>query len=520
MDQAGPSARADDGGFSASPPIADDADDAALAELGYDGRLRRALKGFDAFAISFSNASVTTGVFIALGATYAIAGPAGIWMSLIDVLLMGTVALVYASLASRIPLTGLEYQWASRLAGPIAGAGIGWLWFAAQTIALVSVDYTLASTVLPALFGYVSGTIVTLLVTGVIIVMQALLLGASVRLTARVNNVVVIAELVVVIGLTILLIVVGAIRGLLVGHNLWSTAGTGHGYFRIAGAHGVGSFWLVITIAFFSIGNGFQGAGNGAEETHDPRRVIPRAMLRSLVVSGVAQVLFLVALAVVSHRVDALANSPTAVADIIQSVLGRFVTKLFLVVIVFNVFACGLVLGYQQIRYAWAMSRDHWFAGTSVLSPTNERTRTPVRATVVCALLCLAVLAAFGSNANAFDDLIGASGLVTIIAYLAVMLVSLLLGRAYAASSGGFDLGRWRRPVTVVAIVWLAFALSVFRSGFSTAWEYTGAVVVVGVVFVGIGAIRPHAARSGETAESNDRREPGDRAMINSAGDR
>ena len=55
------------------------------------------------------------------------------------------MALVYGALASRVPLSGYSYQWASRLANAGVGWWLGWMSFGFLSIVTVSVDYGLVS---------------------------------------------------------------------------------------------------------------------------------------------------------------------------------------------------------------------------------------------------------------------------------------------------------------------------------------------------------------------------------------
>jgi amino acid transporter len=473
-------------GYLPEQPQSDRSEEAILRRFGYHQEFQRVIRGFSSFAISFSNASVTTGTLLAIGSIFAIAGGAGVWVFVVNAVLMLCVGAVYATLAARMPITGIEYQWASKLTNPVFGTFLGWLSFGVVTVSTVAVDYVLASTVLPALFNYTSSTDTTVWVTAIIIAAQGILLGVSTKWTARVNSVVVVSELVVVLGLTILFVIVGAARGLFVPHNLVSEgSAAGHGYFNpFASFKGVGAFWLLITISFFSISDGFQGCANAVEETQDSQSVVPRSMMQTLIFTGAIQILLTIAIIVVSHDVGALATSPIAMSNVVVYVLGTAVDKVFLVIAVFNVFACGLVVYLQMARYMWAMARDGLFPVPGVFRKVSHRFGTPLNATVLSGALLLAVLAFFGFHTGAFNNLIGAGGLCAIIVYLLVMILFAVAGHRIPVPAGKFSLGRWQWPIVVLAIVWLLFAMSVFRYGFGPVWEYVGGLVVVGFIYM------------------------------------
>src|SRR6266481_6046009 len=111
------------------------------------------------------------------------------------------------------------------------------------------------------------------------------------RLTTRVNNAAVATEIIGIVGLTVLLLIVAAVRSL--GHwsNLTSTGPVpAVGYYAW-----LGPFMLATLLGAYTI-VGFESASNLAEETHEPHRVIPRAMLRAVLVSGVVGFAFLLVL--------------------------------------------------------------------------------------------------------------------------------------------------------------------------------------------------------------------------------
>ena len=89
---------------------------------------------------------------------------------------------------------------------------------------------------------------------------------------------------------------------------------------------------------------GFEAAANLAEETQDAHRVVPTAMWFSVLLSGIVGFAFLVALNLASGNIAALTASSTPVADIVTGTLGNVVGKVFLVLVTFSIFACGLVI--------------------------------------------------------------------------------------------------------------------------------------------------------------------------------
>ncbi|HCI82677.1 MAG TPA: amino acid permease, partial [Ktedonobacter sp.] len=116
--------------------------DQTLTRFGYQPQFQRELKRFASFAVGFSFISITTGIFTTYGSVLNWGGPLGIWTWPLVALGQLFVALIFATLASRIPLAGYSYQWASRLTNPKIGWLIGWVSFMFLIVVTVSVDYS------------------------------------------------------------------------------------------------------------------------------------------------------------------------------------------------------------------------------------------------------------------------------------------------------------------------------------------------------------------------------------------
>src|SRR5580692_6444714 len=267
-------------------------DDALLPHFGYKQQFVRSLHHFESFAVAFSFISITTGIFTTFGFALTVGGPRAIWTWLIVAAGQALVALVYGSLAARVPLSGYSYQWASRLANVHVGWWLGWMSFAFLSIVTVSVDYGLIQVAFQPLIGEAYTPTSAALETLVVLALQAGLIIASTRITTRVNNTAVATEVIGIVGLTVLLIVVAAIRHK--GH--WTNLGSS-GVVPASGYYSwLGPFMLATLLGAYTI-VGFESASNLAEETHEPHKVIPKAMVRAVLLSGAVGMAFLIALA-------------------------------------------------------------------------------------------------------------------------------------------------------------------------------------------------------------------------------
>ncbi|WP_422746232.1 amino acid permease [Mycobacterium sp. WMMD1722] len=460
-------------------------DAAELAQFGYSQSLERRTGRFASFAVAFAFVSIATGIFTTYGSVLNSSGPIGIWTWPIAVVGQLAVAFVLGALASRIPVTGYHYQWMSRLANPVLGWIIGWISFTFLAIVVVAVDYTIASTILPALLHYEGTATIAWVVTALVLLAQFLLVALSTPWAERVNNGFVTLELIGMVALTVLLLVVAAIRGDMDFANLFSRGAVpAEGYWSFGDLTSAGPWMLGFLLGAFTI-VGFESAANLAEETHDPERVVPRAMCQAVLASGILGFLFLVAVTLAAGDPIALAESGTPIADVIATTLGSVTATLLLVMVVLAIFACGLVIMMTGVRLTWAMSRDERFPGWQQWNQISPRFHTPLKAAVLYFVVAQLILAIFSQTETALFTLFSAATLLPAVLYAATV-VLYLIKRKTLPANGKFDLGAWEMPVVVVAVVWLVFELALFRdSSFKQAWAYVIVMVVVGALYLG-----------------------------------
>ncbi|GAA0821831.1 amino acid permease [Streptosporangium amethystogenes subsp. fukuiense] len=456
---------------------------ASVEEFGYKQAMKRGTGRFASFAVAFAFVSIATGIFTTYGSVLNTSGPAGIWTWPLVIVGQLAVAFIFGSLAARIPVTGYSYQWMSRLANPVLGWIIGWVSFSFLGVVVVAVDYTIASTVMPVLLSYEGTALNAWVITGVVILCQALLVGLSTKWAERVNNFAVTAELIGMIALVLLLLIVGFVAKEVNFANLFSTGAIpSEGYLSMGTLTSAGPWMLGFLLGAFTI-VGFESAANLAEETKDPARVVPRAMWQAVLASGVLGFLFLVAVTLLAGDPVELAKSGTPVADVISRSLGPVVGTALLVLVVIAIFACGMVILMTGVRLVWAMSRDQRFPGWQGLHKVSPRFGTPLNATLFMFVIGELILAVFSTRTDALFGLFAAATLLPAIIYTGTV-VLYVVKRKSLPPSKGFALGRWEIPVIIVALIWLVFELLLFRdSSFVESWVYVLLMLALGAVY-------------------------------------
>lgn len=452
--------------------------------IGYQDQLKRTISPFQSFALAFGFVSIATGIFTTYGTVLNSSGPMGILTWPIVVFGQLMVALLFGSLAARIPVTGYVYQWMSRLTNPLLGWMMGWLSFTFLIIVTAAVDYTIAATILPVILRYQATLNNTWAITALVMVLQAIMISSSTQLTQRFNGIAVTIQLIGMISLVILLFAVGYFRDQLDFTMLFNTGAIPpDNYFSAGSLTHAGPFVMGTLLGAFTI-VGFESAANLAEETHQPEKVVPKAMWQAVLSLGVIGFLFLVAITALTSDPIALANSGTPVAEIISKVLGPLVGNGLLILVIISIFSCGLVIMLSGTRLVWAMSRDARFPGHRLLHRVDPILYTPRNATIFAMLISQTVLAIFSQHQDALFTLFAAATLLPAIIYAATVIMY-IFKRKQLPKSKGFTLGKWENPVIILAVIWLIFELLLFRDAqFRHAWLYIIVMCAIGGIYL------------------------------------
>jgi amino acid transporter len=414
----------------------------------YSQELKRTLKLFSSFAVAFSFISITTGIFSNYGFVLSTSGPAGIWTWPIVTIGHLLVAIIFAELAGRIPLSGYSYQWVTRLANPGMGWFAGWIAFCFLILVVPTVDYAMAP-IIAQIFGWDTDSSTLVWIVIATLVVQALLNIYGVKLATRINDIAVYTEVIGMVGIILVLGVVvlfkGANWGMLVDPGSAASAdGSYLGAFILAAL--MGSFTLV----------GFEAAANLSEETVNAKRTVPRAMILSVVLSGSIGFILLIVVSVAISDLSAVTSAANPIPYILQNHLGNAVSGFFLVMVLISIFACGLIIMASASRLIYALSRDNVFFGASIFKKVSPKTSVPTNAVLL--VLALGILSVLFSDS--LTVLVGATSVLPALLYL-ITIAAYASKRKDLPKAEHFDLGPWRGPLTFVAIAWLIFEIGI-----------------------------------------------------------
>lgn len=425
-------------------------DDRELTQAGYLPQFRRGLGSFAAFAAGFSYLSILTGIVQNFYVGYREAGPPFFWTWPVVFAGQFCLALCFADLARRHPFCGGIYAWAGRTGSPGLAWLIGWAYMASLVVTLATVA-TAWQITLPALwpgFQVLKGSAQNAALLGVALIAASTFFNVlGTRWLTLVMTVGVVVELIAAV-LLVALLWGHAVRG--PGVLLEAPTGSTTGGFGLLGP------FLAAAVMAAYVMYGFDTAGSLAEETVDPRRRAPRAILQALVAAALLGALLLLgALMSAPDLADPLlSDSAGGLPHLIKQVLGEPLGTVFVAAAALAVFICTLAVHALASRILFAMARDKAIPFASQLSRVHPEHRTPhVVAAVVGVLACAMLL--FNSG---FEQMMVALVCVSVVwsnlAYLlttGALLVSRLRGAVPTQDS---FLGRWGLPVNILAVVW------------------------------------------------------------------
>lgn len=458
-------------------------DQRVMATFRYKQELRRTLRLFGSFAVAFSFISITTGIFANYALVLERSGPAGFWTWPMVTIGQLLVALVFAELSARMPLTGYSYQWVTRLAGPGWGWFTGWVAVCFLIIVVPSVDHGIALVIGHVFEIQDNPAILKTIVCGTI-ALQALIHIVGVRFASRINSAAVFTEVVGMVGL-VLIFAFLAFKNQPSIDILFDRGPVGPAQSYLP------AFVMACLMGAYTL-VGFESAANLSEETVDASRTVPKAVIWSVVVSGGVGTLFLIVTTLGIQDLGAILDSDYPLPTIIENNLGTPVAYSFFVLVVISIFACGLIIMASGSRLIYAMARDKVFMAHTLFCRVSPRTSVPIPAILL--ILVLGILTEVFSDS--LQQLLAAAAVLPALIYLLTVTAYVLRRRTLPSHFGGFSLGPAGGLVAGLAIVWLILIIAILTipSEFRSAtWISIVLCLVGGALY--FGWIRSRIAR-------------------------
>ncbi|MEU9080424.1 amino acid permease [Kitasatospora sp. NPDC004745] len=460
-------------------------DEERLAQLGYTQVLARRMSGFSNFAVSFTIISVLSGCLTLYGFGLTTGGPAMLtWGWVLVGAMTLLVGLTMAEVCSSYPTSAGLYFWAKEMAP--ARSAAAWAWFTGwfnvlgQVAVTAGVDFG-AATFLNAYadlqWGYESTPQHTMILFAGILLLHGALNTFGVRAVAFLNSVSVwwhVVGVAVIVGVLAIVPAKHQSASFVFGHFANGT-GFQSGFY-------VGLLSLLVAQYTFT---GYDASAHMTEETNNAAVAGPRGIVRSIALSWVAGFILIVGLTFAIQDWDSTVGTATGVppAQVFIDAIGIGGAKLLLLIVIGAQFFCGMASVTANSRMIYAFSRDGALPFSRVWHTINPKTRTPTNAVwlAVAGALALGLPDLINTTAYAAVTSIATIGLY--IAYIIPTFLRVRQGDRF--QRGPWHLGRWSRPIGIVAVVWVAVITVLFmlpQVSPVTAKNFNYAPVAVAVV--------------------------------------
>jgi APA family basic amino acid/polyamine antiporter len=312
-------------------------------------KLKRELGLFDATLIGIG-IIVGAGIYVLIGEAAGVAGNS-LWMSfLIGAAISSFTGLSYAELTSMFPQAAAEYVYVKKAyMSKFLAFMIGWLLMCTGILSVSTVSLGFAS-----YFGSLF-SVPSILSAIALIVIISYINFRGIKESSNVNIIVTGIEL---LGLVIIILLavpkIGSVN-----------------YFEMP--NGINGVLAASSLIFFAY-IGFEDVANIAEETKHPKKVLPRALLLSIVITAILYVLTSVSAVSLANWKD-LGNSPAPLALAASKSIGD---SAFYIIPFIALTATGstvLIISIVTSRMIYGMAKEHSLPHKFAL--LDKKTRTP-----------------------------------------------------------------------------------------------------------------------------------------------
>ncbi len=461
-----------------------------LHDLGYAQELRRGMRTFSNFAVSFTIISILSGCLTLFGFAMNVGGPAVMTLGWLFVGFFVTlVALGMAEVASSYPTAGGLYYWSAKLAPESGRNPAAWSWFVGwfnligQVAVTAGIDFGLAlftTAFLNLAFGIAVTPTVTIAVYGVVLILHALLNTFGIRLVALLNDVSVWWH---VVGVTVIVVVcvflnqhtrtdLGTVFSKTVNNTGYDTA-------QLPALMFLGIPLYVALIGLLNAQytlTGYDASAHMSEETHDADTSAPRGIVFSVVISVIFGFILLVAMNVgitpeqvftgtdgtmvdgYTHALQTATGVPPV--QIWIDAVGQSLGMAVLLIVIGAQFFCGMSSVTANSRMIYAFSRDGAVPLSSFWHRINKRTRTPTNSIWLAAVGAFILGLPYLYSPVAYFAITSIAVIGLYVAYIAPVFLRLRAGDKF--QEGPWTLGRWSRPIGIVATIWVVFIFILF----------------------------------------------------------
>lgn len=411
--------------------------------------LHRSMSIWHSFTLGFAVVSPVVGLYAIIGVQTNVTGGGWFAALVICLAMQLLVATVYAELSSQFPIAGGAYKWSRQLGGVTAGQYAGVI-YVCSTIAMLTTTAYTGGIWLGTFWGSTVGSGGMMVSWGAVFLLICMLLNlAHVNVFKSVIAMGVYAEIIGSFGIALLLFFFFRQHSF---SELFQHLGTGTAPTETA------AFLAALAIAGWAF-IGFDACSTTAEETHQPKRMVPRAIFLALSAVGAVVLFNSASLILAFDHATLVETSKTSdpVTPLIASSFGAWIEKPFAAIVMIAFLACGASVVKYTSRIVYSMARE----GNMPVALSNVTAdKTPRNAILFTVTMAgLGLLLGLNDGAVATVIAFGTGGLYAMFAMTTgVGLFARLTGR-WNPALGELKLGVWGLVINILAFLWSVFEL-------------------------------------------------------------
>ncbi|WP_307861094.1 APC family permease [Microbacterium sp. SD291] len=234
---------------------------------------------------------------------------------------------------------------------------------------------------------------------------------------------------------------------------------------------------------------GFESGASLGEETRNPKRVVPRALLLAVLVAGVIYVLVMFAQTIGfgtdQKGVEAFAGASSTLTALASTYVGQWFAVLIAIFAFLVAFASLLSSTAAAARLLFALARDGF--GPKAFAATSPKTGVPVHSTVFVVVLTVIFAVGFGLfGATSVDVYYWFATIATLCMVVAYGMTS--VGVIKHTFSRGSKIPKWEIIIPVLGIAFLAYVYFIQIAGQVAPYSYfpwiSGAWCLIGLAII------------------------------------
>jgi Amino acid transporters len=221
---------------------------------------------------------------------------------------------------------------------------------------------------------------------------------------------------------------------------------------------------------------GYDASAHMSEETQDPENASPKGIVWSVIISVIFGFILLVAMNVgitpdkiftgsdgtmvdgYTHALQSATGVPPV--QIWIDAVGQQLGLIVLLIVIGAQFYCGMSSVTANSRMIYAFARDGAIPGSSFWHRINKRTRTPTNSIWLAAGGAFILGLPYLYSPVAYFAITSIAVIGLYVAYVSPVFLRLVAGDKF--QSGPWSLGKWSRPIGIVATIWVIFIFFLF----------------------------------------------------------